>query len=74
MEEEIKPKIILTIGNLSNSYKKLIKYQNEKLNCALNAKQLSRSKDIGYNKTKIEIVKKLKSLQLHPYNHHHANR
>ena len=66
MEEEIKPKIILTIGNLSNSYKKLIKYQNEKLNCALNAKQLSRSKDIGYNKTKIEIVKKLKSLQLHP--------
>jgi RNA polymerase primary sigma factor len=66
MEEEIKPKIILTIGNLSTSYKKLIKYQNEKLNCALNAKQLSRSKDIGYNKTKIEIVKKLKSLQLHP--------
>ena len=66
MEEEIKPKIILTIGNLSNSYKKLIKYQNEKLDCALNAKQLSRSKDIGYNKTKIEIVKKLKSLQLHP--------
>ena len=66
MEEEIKPKIILTIGNLSTSYKKLIKYQNEKLNCALNAKQFTRAKDIGYNKTKIEIVKKLKSLQLHP--------
>ena len=66
MEEEIKPKIILTIGNLSNSYKKLIKYQNEKLNCVLNVKQFSRAKDIGYNKVKTEIVKKLKSLQLHP--------
>ena len=66
MEEEIKPKIILTIGNLSNSYKKLIKYQNEKLNCALNATQFTRAKDNGYNKIKIEIVKKLKSLQLHP--------
>ena len=58
MEEEIKPKIILTIGNLSTNYNKLIKYQNEKLNCALNAKQFSRAKDIGYNKIKIEIVKK----------------
>ena len=67
MEEEIKPKIILTIGNLSTSYKKLIKYQNEKLNCALNAKQFSRAKDISYTKIKTEIVKELKSLQLHPY-------
>jgi RNA polymerase primary sigma factor len=66
MEEEIKPKIIVTIGNLSNNYKKLIKYQNEKLDSALNAKQFSRAKDIGYNKIKTEIVKKLKSLQLHP--------
>ena len=81
MEEEIKPKIILTIGNLSTWYKKLIKYQNEKLNCALNAKQFTRAKDIGYNKTKIEIVKKLKSLQLHPsvledlvQGHYHENK
>ena len=50
MEEEIKPKIISTINILSKNYYKLIKYQNEKLNCALNAKEFSRAKEKGYKK------------------------
>ena len=64
MEEEVRPKVILTIDNLCKSYQKLIKYQNEKLNCALNAKQLSYSKESGYKKKQSEILDKIKSLQL----------
>ena len=44
MEEEIKPQVISTINILSKNYNKLIKYQNEKLNCVLNSKEFSRSK------------------------------
>ena len=36
MESEIKPKVLETVNNLSKSYSKLIKHQNEKLNCVLN--------------------------------------
>ena len=34
MEEEIRPQVISTIGIISKNYSKLIKYQNDKLNCA----------------------------------------
>ena len=44
MEEEIKPQVIQTINLLAKNYSKLIKYQNEKLVCVLDAKELSRSK------------------------------
>ena len=37
MEEEIKPKVISLIQNLSKNYAKLKKYQIEKLNCILNS-------------------------------------
>jgi len=66
MEEEIKPKIISTIDVISKNYHKLIKYQRDKLNCALNATEFSRTKEIGYKKIKNEIVEKVKSLQLNP--------
>jgi len=66
MEEEIKPRVILTINNLCKNYVKLIKYQNEKLNCALDSKEFSRSKEIGYKKIQSELVEKVKTLQLHP--------
>ena len=64
MEEEIKPQVILTMNNLCKNYSKLIKYQNEKLNCALNAKEFSRAKETGYRKIKNKLVEKIKSLQL----------
>ncbi len=45
MEEEIKPKVMQLITNLSKNYTKLKKYQIEKLNCILNAKELSGFKE-----------------------------
>ena len=66
MEEEIKPKIISTIDTLSKYYLKLIKYQNEKLNCVLNAKEFSRSKDKAFKDIQNKIVVRIKSLQLNP--------
>ena len=66
MEEEVKPQVISTINILSKSYNKLIKYQNEKLNCVLNSKEFSRSKVTALKKTQGEIVEKVKNLQLNP--------
>jgi len=66
MEEEIKPQVISTIDILSKNYFKLIKYQNEKLNCALNAKILTRAKETGYNKIQNSLIEKIKTLQLNP--------
>ena len=64
MEEEIKPQIISTINTLCNDYTKLIKSQNDKLNCALNAKEFSRAKEKNYQKIQEGIVKRVKTLQL----------
>jgi len=66
MEAEIRPQVISTIESLSKNYNKLIKYQKEKLDFALNAKEFSRSKETGYNKVQNEIVKQIKTLQLNP--------
>ena len=64
MEEEIKPRVISTINILYKNYSKLIKYQNEKLNCALNAEEFSRAKEIGYKKIQNKLIEKIKTLQL----------
>jgi len=64
MEEEIKPRVISTINILHKNYSKLIKYQNEKLNCALNATTFSRAKEIGYKKIQNKLIEKVKTLQL----------
>ena len=64
MEEEIKPRVISTINILCKNYSKLIKYQNEKLNCALNATTISRAKEIGYKKIQNKLIEKIKTLQL----------
>jgi len=66
MEEEIKPQVILTINTVCKNYSKLLKYQKDKLNCALNATEFSRSKEAGYKKIQNELVDKIKSLQLNP--------
>jgi len=64
MEEEIKPQIISTMAVLSKKYIKLIKYQNEKLDCALNDEEFSRTKETGYKKIRKELIEKVKTLQL----------
>ncbi len=64
MEEEIKPKILSTIENLSKYYVKLKKYQIEKLNCILNGKELSVSKNKNFKKIQSILVEGFKNLQL----------
>ena len=64
MEEEIKPKIISIINALCKNYSKLIKFQTEKLECALNDKEFSRIKGQNYKKIQDDIIKKIETLQL----------
>ena len=64
MEEEIKPKIIQIIDNLSKSYTKLKRYQIEKLNCILDGKELSVSKNKNFKKIQGILVEGFKNLQL----------
>ena len=64
MEEEIKPKVIKLIANLSKNYTKLKKYQIEKLNCILNAEELSISKSKNLKKIQSILVGDFKNLQL----------
>ena len=66
MESEIKPKILKTVNILTKEYNKLIKYQKEKLDCALQAKAFSNSKEINYQKIVANILDNIKSLQLSP--------
>ena len=66
MEEEIKPKVISLIQNLSKNYSKLKKYQIEKLDCILNAKELSVSKNKNLKKIQGILVEDFKNLQLSP--------
>ncbi len=66
METEIKPKVLKTIHNLTRDYNKLVKYQKDKLDCVLNSKTFSPSKEKGYEKIVSEILENIKSLQLSP--------
>tara|TARA_Y100000768_G_scaffold115275_1_gene85059 strand:+ start:323 stop:2143 length:1821 start_codon:yes stop_codon:yes gene_type:complete len=66
METEIKPKVLKTVNTLTKEYKKLIKYQNEKLDCALKSENFSTSKEKAYEKIVNEILENIKSLQLSP--------
>ena len=67
MEEEIKPKIINILDALNKNYSKLQKYQNEKLECILNSKDLSVSKNKNFKKIQEILVDNFKNLQLAPH-------
>ena len=67
MEEEIKPKIIKIIDNLTKDYTKLQKYQREKLDCILASKELSISKNKNFKKIQSTLVGNFKNLQLAPH-------
>ena len=45
MESEIKPKVLKTVHLLTKEYRRLIKYQKEKLECVLNSQNFSASKE-----------------------------
>ena len=66
MESEIRPKVLQTVHILTKEYRKLIKYQKEKLDCVLNAQTFSTSKEKGYTKIVNDILENIKSLQLSP--------
>ena len=66
METEIKPKVLQTVHTLTKEYNKLIKYQNEKLQCVLESKKFSISKEKNYKKIVDDILENIKSLQLSP--------
>ncbi|ARJ48239.1 RNA polymerase sigma factor RpoD [Candidatus Pelagibacter sp. RS39] len=66
MESEIKPKVLQTVHVLTKEYRKLIKYQKEKLDCVLNSQTFSPSKEKGYIKIVNDILENIKSLQLSP--------
>ena len=81
MENEIKPKVLKTVNNLTKEYGKLIKYQKDKLHCTLNSIQFSNAKDRNYKKIVESILKNIKSLQLSPsvleelvQKHHNENK
>ncbi len=67
MEEEIKPKIINILDSLNKNYYKLKKYQIEKLECLLAAKELSVSKNKNFKKIQEILVDNFKNLQLAPH-------
>jgi len=64
MEQEVKPKVIATIDEICKNYNKLIKIQNEKLECALSAKEFSKTKEKNYQKIQNYIIEKITTLQL----------
>ncbi len=67
MEEEIKPKILNILESLNKNYAKLQKYQLEKLECLLNSKELSVSKNKNFKKIQETLVDNFKNLQLAPH-------
>jgi len=67
MEEEIKPKIIEILESLNKNYSKLQKYQVEKLECLLDSKELSVSKNKNFKKIQEVLVDNFKNLQLAPH-------
>jgi len=66
MEEEIRPKIIKIIDDLTKDYTKLQKYQREKLDCILASKELSVSKNKYFKKIQSTLVGNFRNLQLAP--------
>jgi len=66
METEIKPKVLKTVNTLTKEYTKLIKYQNEKLDCVLKSQNFSPAKEKGHDKIVNDILDNIKSLQLSP--------
>jgi len=67
MEEEIKPKILNILDSLNKNYSKLKKYQLEKLECLLDSKELSVSKNKNFKKIQEILVDNFKNLQLAPH-------
>jgi RNA polymerase primary sigma factor len=64
MEAELKPKVLETFDKIANTYKKLRKQQDKKLEQQVAGEQGSRQQQKAYEKLREEIVADVKSLSL----------
>ena len=65
-KQKLNQKFYKLFIHLTKEYNKLIKYQKEKLECVLNSKKFSTSKEKNYKKIVDDILENIKSLQLSP--------
>ena len=64
MEAELKPKVLETFDNIADTYKKLRKLQDKKVEMQVASEQFSRQQQKGYDKLRDEIIGYVKSLSL----------
>ncbi|HEX2843113.1 RNA polymerase sigma factor RpoD [Hyphomicrobium sp.] len=64
MEAELKPKVLETFDNIANTYKKLRKQQDKKLEQQVAGESGSRQQQKAYDKLREEIITDVKSLSL----------
>jgi RNA polymerase primary sigma factor len=64
MEAELKPKVLETFDNIANTYKKLRKLQDKKVEMQVASEQFNRQQQKAYDKLRDEIIKDVKSLSL----------
>ena len=64
MEAELKPKVLETFDNIADSYKKLRRLQDQKVEAKMQNDSLSPAQERKYKKLKEEIVTHVKSLSL----------
>ncbi|MGE0701724.1 MAG: RNA polymerase sigma factor RpoD [Hyphomicrobiaceae bacterium] len=64
MEAELKPKVLETFDNIANTYKKLRKQHDRKLEQQVAGEQGNRKEQKAYEKLRDEIIKDVKSLSL----------
>ena len=64
MEATLKPKILETLEEIANRYKKLVKLQEAEVDAQLNSEELSTSQERRFKKLKNETVEHVKSLRL----------
>ncbi len=64
MEAELKPKVLETFDNIANTYKKLRKQQDKKLEQQVAGETGTRQQQKAYDKLRDEIVNDVKSLSL----------
>ena len=64
MEAELKPKVLETFDNIANTYKKLRKQQDKKLEQQVAGESGSRQQQKAYDKLREEIIADVKSLSL----------
>ena len=64
MEAELKPKVLETFDNIAQTYKKLRKMQDKRVEMQVASEQVSRQQQKGYEKIRDEIIVDVKSLSL----------